>query len=323
MRPPTSSEAVPLTAVPHAPSRRGTEGEVEHATRIRRLFEMTSDLLATISLDGRFTLLNPAWEQALGWSREELMARPMHELIHPDDVEQTLALVLAGSRHPAHLENFTNRYRHRDCSSRWLLWSARCDGATVSMPASVGVSVSAHPEADPEGMLREADVAMYRAKAAGGGRPELFDESLRKEITAHLEIEERLLQALPRQELMLTYQPILPLGGGRAVGCEALVRWLPDGAEHGTIDELLPASFLPRAQDSELIVQIGDWVLNAACAQAAVWHRAGLPVTVSVNVAARQLTELDLPQRVRAALQRARLPGRALCLEVSEESVLR
>jgi diguanylate cyclase (GGDEF)-like protein/PAS domain S-box-containing protein len=448
---------VPLTAVPHAPSRPGTEGEVEHATRIRRLFEMTSDLLATISLDGRFTLLNPAWEQALGWSREQLMARPMHELIHPDDVEQTLALVLAGSRHPAHLENFTNRYRHRDGSWRWLLWSARCDGDTwyaaakdvtdrmwleqqalhdplthlpnrlllmdrtrqaltrlhrnegvvallfidldrfkavndnfghevgdrllvavaerlgqmmrdsdtiarlggdefvilgesiesesealglahrvlatlkepfavgsahVSMPASVGVSVSAHPEAEPEGMLREADVAMYRAKAAGGGRPELFDESLRKEITAHLEIEERLLQALPRQELMLSYQPILPLGGGRAVGCEALVRWLPDGAEHGTIDELLPASFLPRAQDSELIVQIGDWVLNAACAQAAAWHRAGLTLTVSVNLAARQLTEIDLPQRVRTALERVRLPARSLCVEVSEEAVL-
>jgi len=130
MRPPTSSEAVPLTAVPHAASRPQGEGEAEHATRIRRLFEMTSDLLATISLDGRFTLLNPAWEQALGWSREELTARPMHELIHPDDVEQTLALVLAGSRHPAHLENFTNRYRHRDGSWRWLLWSARCDGDT-------------------------------------------------------------------------------------------------------------------------------------------------------------------------------------------------
>src|SRR5439155_26146362 len=104
---------------------------------------------------------------------------------------------------------------------------------------------------------------------------------------------------------------------------EALVRWLPDGAEEATIDELLPASFLPRAQDSELIVQIGDWVLNAACAQAAAWHRAGLPVTVSVNVAARQLTELDLPQTVRTALQRVRLPARALCLEVSEDSVLR
>jgi diguanylate cyclase (GGDEF)-like protein/PAS domain S-box-containing protein len=98
--------------------------------RIARLFEMTSDLLATISLEGRFTLLNPAWEQVLGWTREELQANPVQELIHPDDVEQTLALLLAGNHRPAHLENFTNRYRHRDGSWRWLLWSARCDGDT-------------------------------------------------------------------------------------------------------------------------------------------------------------------------------------------------
>src|SRR5436190_21996657 len=124
MRPPTSSEAVPVTAVPPAPGRPEGEGEGEHATRIRRLFEMTSDLLATISLDGRFTLLNPAWEAALGWSREELAANPIHELIHPDHVVQTLALLLTGDHRPALLENFTNRYRHRDGSWRWLLWSA-------------------------------------------------------------------------------------------------------------------------------------------------------------------------------------------------------
>src|SRR2546421_4516872 len=115
------------TSTPDAASQGGAlEGEA----RIARLFEMTSDLLATVSLDGRFTLLNPAWEQVLGWTREELLARPMQELMHPDDVEQTLTLMLAGSRHPAHLENFTNRYRHRDGSWRWLLWSARCDGDT-------------------------------------------------------------------------------------------------------------------------------------------------------------------------------------------------
>src|ERR1700727_769333 len=80
--------------------------------RIARLFEMTSDLLATISLDGRFTLLNPAWEAVLGWTREEVLENPVHELIHPDDVEKTLALLLAGNHPPAHLEHFTNRYRH-------------------------------------------------------------------------------------------------------------------------------------------------------------------------------------------------------------------
>ena len=428
------------------------------AARIARLFEMTSDLLAAISLDGRFTLLNPAWEQVLGWTREELLARPMQELMHPDDVEQTLALMLAGGKHPAHLENFTNRYRHRDGSWRWLLWSARCDGDTwyaaakdmtdrmwlerqalhdpltrlpnrlllmdrtrqalarlhrsdgvvallfidldrfkavndtfghevgdqllidvakrleemmrdsdtvarlggdefvilgedidgdaealalaervlgalrepfkvgsaeVSMPASVGVSVSRNPDADPEAMLREADVAMYRAKGAGGRRPELFDESLRREITAHLEIEERLLDALPRQELMLTYQPILPLAGGRAVGCEALVRWHPDGAEETTIEELLPSDFLPRAGDSDLIVQIGDWVLHTACAQAAAWFATGTSIPISVNLAARQLSAADLTERVQLQLERFHLPGRALCVEVSEEAVLR
>jgi diguanylate cyclase (GGDEF)-like protein/PAS domain S-box-containing protein len=440
------------------PARAGDLGDGRDAARIARLFEMTSDLLATISLDGRFTLLNPAWEQVLGWSREELMAQPMQEHIHPDDVEQTLSLMLAGSRPSARLENFTNRYRHRDGSWRWLLWSARCDGDTwyaaardmtdrmwlerqalhdpltrlpnrlllmdrtrqalarlhrsqgvvallfidldkfkavndnfghevgdqlligvagrleemmrdsdtvarlggdefvvlgedidsdaeaialaervlgalgapfragaveVSMLASVGVSVTRNPEADPEEMLREADVAMYRAKAAGGRRPEMFDDSLRREITAHLEIEERLLDALPRRELMLTYQPILPLAGGRAVGCEALVRWLPDGVDEPTLDALLPSSFLARAGDSELIVQIGDWVLHTACAQAAAWLAGGVSIPISVNVAARQLTGADLVQRVKLQLERFNLPGRTLCLEVSEDAVLR
>jgi diguanylate cyclase (GGDEF)-like protein/PAS domain S-box-containing protein len=427
--------------------------------RIARLFELTSDLLATVSLDGRFTLLNPAWEQVLGWTREELQAKPMQEFIHPDDVEQTLALILAGNHRPAHLENFTNRYRHRDGSWRWLLWSARCDGDTwyaaakdvtdrmwlehqalrdpltqlpnrlllmdrtrqalarldrsggvvallfidldrfkavndnfghdvgdrllisvaerlaemmrdsdtvarlggdefvilgeeietdeealalaervvqtlkepfqvggveVSMPASVGVSITHDAETDPESMLREADVAMYRAKGAGGRRPEMFDESLRRELTAHLEIEERLLKALPHDELVLTYQPIMPLGGGRAVGCEALVRWNPDEEDgESKIDELLPSTFLPRAEESELIVQIGDWVLHTACAQAAAWRRQGITMPISINVSARELSELDLTARIGKELARFQLPGRALCMEVTEEAVLR
>ena len=97
-------------------------------------------------------------------------------------------------------------------------------------------------------MLREADVAMYRAKQAGGGGLELFDESLRREVSAHLKIEGRLRHALPRDELLLAYQPILPLNGGHAVGCEALVRWDPRGdVEKSEVDNLLPSTFLPRA----------------------------------------------------------------------------
>ena len=442
------------STTPHASFRAPPNGEA----RIARLFEMTSDLLATISLDGRFTLLNPAWEQLLGWTREELQAGPIETFMHPDDVERTLALMSAGARESTQMENFTNRYRHRDGSWRWLLWSARRDGdswyaavrdvtdrlwlerqalhdpltklpnrlllmdracqalarlhrsdgavallfvdldkfkavndnlghdvgdrllvgiaerlaelmrdsdtvarlggdefvilaediesdaeavalagrvldalerpfplgkAEVAMLASVGVSASHSPDTNPETMMREADLAMYRAKAARGRHLELFDDRLRREISTHMQIEGRLREALPQRELVLAYQPILPLAGGQAVGCEALIRWRPDSAGRAAAGEMLPSSFLAPAEESELIVQIGKWVLHTACAQAEVWRRNGIAIPVSVNISARELTELDLAERVREELAYCRLPGRALCLEVSEEAVQR
>ncbi len=472
IQPSRTAEPIGAAAPGATPEAAGIGSQVSSAStpdggaQIARLFEMTGDLLATISLDGRFTLVNPAWEQLLGWTPEELQAHPLRELLHPEDVEQTLALMLAGNGDPTHLQSFTNRFRHRDGSWHSLLWNGRCDGelwyasakdvtdrsdlehqalhdlehqalhdplthlpnrsllmdrtrqalarlhrspgvvallfidldrfkavndnlgheggdkllisvskrlqdlmrdsdtvarlggdefvilaeeivsdgealalaervlhameaafrlgsAEVSLLASVGVSVSHDPESDPESMLREADVAMYRAKGAGGSRLELFDEKLRREVLAHMEIEGRLRHALPRDELLLAYQPIMPLAGGHAMGCEALVRWSPRGADVTKTGQLLPSTFLPRAAESELIVEIGDWVLHNACAQAAVWHRDGTQIPIFVNVAARELTELDLAQRVQQELRSSRLPARSLCLEVSEEAVQR
>ena len=190
--------------------------------------------------------------------------------------------------------------------------------AEVSMLASVGVSISHDPEAEPEDLLREADVAMYRAKGSGGHNLELFNEDLRREASARLELENRLEHALPRHELLLEYQPLVRLTGGKPVGCEALVRWHPHGGEL-----MPPLDFLSLAEESELIVQIGDWVLHTACAQAAAWRRDGIEMTVSVNVSARELTGADLAERVKEALQYCNLPGKALCLEVSEEVLLR
>jgi diguanylate cyclase (GGDEF)-like protein/PAS domain S-box-containing protein len=446
-----------ITARGAAPEQADRGEASEHPDAgVRKLFEMTSDLLATISLDGCFTLLNPAWEQLLGWRREELQSRPVTDFVHPDDAEQLLGPMRAGPGHPSDLPNFTTRYRHRDGSWHWLLWSARRDGATwyaaakdvtdrmwlerqalhdpltllpnrtllmdrarqavtrlhrsdgvlamlfvdldkfkavndslghdvgdkllvsvserlaelmrdsdtiarlggdefvilaeelenegeatalasrvldalerpfplgtaeVAMLASVGVAVTDDPASDPEAMLREADLAMYKAKGAGGRRLELFDDSLRQAMDTQVELEMLLRDALPRQELLLAYQPMLPLTGGGPVGIEAFVRWRPtrDGGE----EELLPGIFLPPAEDSELIVQIGRWVLHTACQQAERWRRAGVAVPVSVNVSARELTELDLAERVREELAYCRLPGHALCIEVSEEAVAR
>jgi diguanylate cyclase (GGDEF)-like protein len=190
--------------------------------------------------------------------------------------------------------------------------------AEVSMPASIGVSIAHDPRTDPEALLREADVAMYRAKRSGGYRLELFDESLRSEMTVHLDMERRLRHALPRKELTVAYQPLFPLTGGPAVGCEALLRWRPQEG-----DPVGPAVFLARAQESDLIVEIGDWVLDSVCAQAAKWRQTGIEIPLSINVSPRGLIELDLADRFKRALTRHDLPARTLWVETTEPSVLR
>ena len=119
-----------MASNPTIPAQTGFAAARDGEARIAQLFEMTSDLLATISLDDRFTLLNPAWEQLLGWSLQELESRPIGEFMHPEDVEKTLSLLHSGVGLDPQLESFTNRYRHRDGSWRWLLWSARRDGDT-------------------------------------------------------------------------------------------------------------------------------------------------------------------------------------------------
>ena len=197
--------------------------------------------------------------------------------------------------------------------------------AEVAMLASVGRRRSrTTPETDPETMLREADVAMYQAKGAGGRRLELFDEGLRREMSAQVELERAPARgaAAPGAGARLPADPAARgRTGGRLRGARALAS---RGATESRIDELLPATFLPPAEDSELIVQIGRWVLHTACEQAEPPGGArASSIPISVNISARELTELDLAERVREELAYCRLPGRALCLEVSEDVVLR
>ena len=189
--------------------------------------------------------------------------------------------------------------------------------ADVSMLASVGVSVSRDPDADPETMLREADVAMYRAKAAGGRGLELFDERLRREVRAQVELEGRLRHALPRRELVLAYQPIMPLGGGPPVGCRG-ARPLASADGEGRRAELRAAARVPPARPGERADR-ADRRMGAARRLRTGRGVARAPASgspISVNVSARELTELDLAERVREELAYSGLPGGALCIEV-------
>jgi diguanylate cyclase (GGDEF)-like protein/PAS domain S-box-containing protein len=422
----------------------------EAASDVERLFQLSTDLLACIEEGGAFRSVNPAWERVLGWSQDELLSRNLGELIHPDDLERTLALGKNGT--PTRIVDFENRYRCRDGSYRWLQWNARCvgtlwyavardvtdrrhleeqatldsltglpnravfndrlthalarlrrhegmvsvlfvdldhfklindgrshdvgdsflraaamrlrstlrtqdtvarfggdefvivvedpigandireigervvrafqgpfevDGDQLSSTASVGIAVTERATMTPEKLLREADIAMYRAKASGGDSYEVFDDALRSEVLHRVRLEGELRRALAVGDLVVYYQPIVALPETSVNRCEALVRW-----RHPERGLLLPGEFIPLAEETGLIVPIGAWVLREACRKAQEWRRSGSDIGVTVNVAPLQLAEDGFVELVRVTLRDAGLPPPALCLEITETAIM-
>ena len=184
---------------------------------------------------------------------------------------------------------------------------------------SLGVALSGATSGAAE-LVRDADAAMYRAKAAGGATAELFDSALRHEAVERLRTERALRRGLPRGELRLHYQPIWSLETGKIEAVEALARWARPG--HGLVS---PAGFIGVAEECGLMTAVGEWVLGEACRQAATW-RAELgdaaPLPVHVNVSSRELEQPDLPGVVASALADAGLDPADLVLEITETGLL-
>ena len=179
--------------------------------------------------------------------------------------------------------------------------------------ASIGIVMS-NGFASPFALLRDADAAMYRAKEGGGGRIEVFDDVLAGQAISRLRTESGLRRALEHDELRVHYQPIINLGSGLVEGVEALVRW--EDPERGLVP---PDEFLDVAEETGLIVPIGAWVLEEACRQVGSWQRRfGFPLTVAVNLSARQVARHGLPSVVAAALRDGGVDPSALCLELTE-----
>lgn len=196
------------------------------------------------------------------------------------------------------------------------------DAAEVFVGASIGVVLAPPGTTDVDGLVRDADIAMYRAKAGGRGRFMFFEEAMRVVVQVRHATDNALHRALEREEFSLDYQPVVDLGSGRISGMEALLRW--DEPVRG---RLWPADFLSSAEDSGLIIPIGSWALGTALDHAAVWRRC-FPnrdlLTMSVNLSGRQLLEPGVVDVVATALAQARLDPRAvcLCLEVTETVLL-
>jgi diguanylate cyclase (GGDEF)-like protein len=195
-------------------------------------------------------------------------------------------------------------------------------GEQVYVSASVGVAIANSAQDDPAALLRDADAAMYQAKAKGPARTELFDARMRERAVARLELESDLRRAIERNELRLDYQPNVRLSDEAVVGVEALVRW-----SHGVRGDISPAEFIPLAEETGAIVEIGAWVIESACRQLAAWSDEGwLPGGtsryVSINLSPVQLAHPGLVKHVAGVLAETKVTPASVCFEVTESAVV-
>ncbi|MDH3513472.1 MAG: EAL domain-containing protein [Gammaproteobacteria bacterium] len=194
----------------------------------------------------------------------------------------------------------------------------RIGGRILFITPSIGITLYPLDEKDTPNLLRDADIAMYRAKELGRNQYQFYTPELNVRATRRLELETGLRQALERQELVLHYQPLVDMKTGRIRGMEALLRW-----QHPKFGLIPPLDFIPLAEDTGLIVPIGEWVLKTACAQIKAWHDAGFRgLQVAVNLSSKQLRDNNLVNVVEQAVKEAGIDPDCLDLEITESVLM-
>ncbi len=192
------------------------------------------------------------------------------------------------------------------------------DGRELFVTASIGISIAPRDGTDITALLKNADVAMYRAKEEGRDSYRIFSQTMVATGHDRLVLDTHLRKAMEQDEIFLLYQPQLDLRSGEVMGVEALVRW-----ENPQLGRISPGEFIPLAEETGLIVSMGEYILREACRQAAKWYRSGKPLRVSVNISPRQLEEKDLVERVAEILAENELPAEWLDIEMTERMLVR
>jgi len=273
---------------------------------------------AVLMLDvDRFKTVNESLGHAMGDRLLASVAKRVWRCVRPGD---TVAR-LSGDEFAVLLEDYTAAEEPRRVADRIIAEMAPphdLGGTEVFTSASVGIAVGKPELSKPDDLLRDADVALYRAKDLGRSRYVLYNPSMRTRAREQLQFETDLRRALGRNELRIVFQPIVSLATGAATGCEALVEW-----QHPTRGRIPPAEFIPMAEETGLIVPIGNWVLRESCKQAKTWAemRKDAP-TVSVNLSARQLLLPEVLDQVRAAIADSGIAPAQLRLEVTESIIM-
>jgi EAL domain-containing protein (putative c-di-GMP-specific phosphodiesterase class I) len=192
------------------------------------------------------------------------------------------------------------------------------EGQELFVTASIGIAVSPGDGQDAETLLKHAEMAMYQAKQRGRKTCAFFSGDMNAHALERLTLENQLRRAVERNEFVLYYQPKVDVSSGHIIGAEALVRW-----KHPELGIVSPAKFIPIAEETGLIVEIGQWVLRAACAQIQAWTQRGLPpLSISVNVSSAQFKQRKVWHAVRGALAHSSLPPGQLVLELTESMLM-
>jgi diguanylate cyclase (GGDEF)-like protein/PAS domain S-box-containing protein len=276
---------------------------------------------AVLFLDlDRFKNVNDSLGHNVGDELLVAVARRLESLLRPGD---TVAR-LGGDEFAILLDDVTDgtqATRVAQRINRELAKPFSLRGHEAFVTTSLGIALGAKADYErPEDVLRDADTAMYRAKAAGKDRHALFDRNMHDRAVALLQLENDLRRAIEREEFEVRYQPIVSLASGEIDAFEALLRW-----HHPTRGLLKPEAFISLAEDTGLIVPIGWWVLREACRQLAAWqslHPDGRTVAVSVNLSGKQFMQADLVKRVRRLLRESQVPPGSLHLEMTESTVM-
>ncbi len=281
------------------------------ATRRRRAF-------AVLFLDlDDFKTINDSLGHARGDELLRAVAARIRGIVRPTDT----AARLGGDEFAVLIEGVEGENGARIAARRILdalAFPFLLDGRELCVTASMGLALWADADGV-EDLLRNADMAMYAAKADGKASIRAFEPSMHRRVLDRLELTAELRVALDDGQFELDYQPILELDSGRIVGVEALVRW-----QHPVRSRMAPDQFIGLAEETGLIVPLGRWVLDTACAQARQWQLAfpGRPLQLSVNVSTRQLHEPDFIRAVGDVLLASKLPPESLALEITEGLLL-
>ncbi len=297
---------------------------------LAKLRERTSEAIAAAAADpvtgsvallfidlDQFKEVNDTLGHATGDALLRHTARQLESLVRPTDTVcrqggDEFAIVLPGAGNLAEVVRIADRIMRLGAGT------ASVDGHELPMSMSIGVALYPDDADRCDTLLQCADMAMYNAKAAGRNVYRFYDAGMSAAATERMQMRARLAHALERNELQLHYQPIVELPGGRIAGAEALLRW-----NQPELGQVPPASFIPLAEDSGLIVPIGNWVLHEACRQAAAWHAAGMArLIITVNLSVLQFRRSDLRATVLQALQESGLPPECLELEVTESMLM-